>query len=267
MREFFSTYWLYIKTFFKARVEYRTSFFLGLLSNFYCYFVTYISFWVLTQGTGNIANWDFSDLSILYGLSLITYAISGTLLWYTVFHLEEMIVSGQLDIMLIRPTGLIRQMIFQRFGDTFLGQIIVTIIFLVGAFFIKGQEVTIQKIIFLLLAVIGGVLLQMGSMILFGSFTFWTMRSKELIDIVYYGLRDMTKYPLLIYPKAIQYLLTFIVPWAFINYYPAVIITNKVTNQMELVLGCLSPIIGVVWFSISIIVFKCGLKRYTSAGS
>lgn len=36
---------------------------------------------------------------ILYGLSLIIYSISGTLIWYSVYFLEELIISGQLDIM------------------------------------------------------------------------------------------------------------------------------------------------------------------------
>ena len=44
----------------------------------------------------------------MYGLSLITYSISGTLIWYSAYSLEDLIISGQLDIMLLRPQGLIR---------------------------------------------------------------------------------------------------------------------------------------------------------------
>jgi ABC-2 type transport system permease protein len=139
MREFFSTYWLYIKTFFKARAEYRAGFFFGLFANFYCYFITYSTYRVLISSLGNIGGWDFADLSMLYGLSLLTYSISGTLLWYTVYHMDRAITSGGLDMYLTRPLGVLRQMIFQRFGDTFLGRIIVTIIFLTMAVIAKVE--------------------------------------------------------------------------------------------------------------------------------
>lgn len=267
MRDFLATYWVYIKTFFKARAEYKTSFVLGMAANFYCYFITYVSYWVLANGTGAIAGWDFSDLSILYGLSLLTYSISGTLIWYTVYHLEDLIISGQLDIMMIRPQGLIRQMIFQRFGDTFLGQILVTVIFLCGAFVLRAEQLRGYMILYLILAIIGGIFLQTGSMILFGSFSFWTLKTGELIQVVFYDLRDMTKYPLLIYPKVLRVILTFVLPWAFINYYPAMLITGKNSGLWETALGLIAPLVGVVWFFLAILVFRLGVRRYTGAGS
>lgn len=106
---------------------------MGILANFYSYFIAFMTFWVLVHGIGGIAGWDFSDLSFLYGLSLLSYSIAGTLLWYTVYHMDKMINTGELDLFLIRPYGILEQMIFQRFGDTFLGQILVTIIFLLYA--------------------------------------------------------------------------------------------------------------------------------------
>lgn len=267
MRDFFSTYGIYIKTFFKAKAEYRTSFFLGMLANFYCYFITYVSYWVLTNGAGAIAGWDFSDLSILYGLSMITYSVSGTLVWYSAYHLEESILSGQLDIMLIRPQGLIRQLIFQRFGDTFLGQIVVTVIFLCGAFALRTEKLEWQLVLYLILAVIGGIFLQTGSMLLLGAVSFWTMKSKELIDVVFYDLRDMTKYPLVIYPRAVRVLLTFVLPWGFINYYPAAMITGKNAGAVETALGIAAPFVGIAWFFFGLLVFRMGVRRYTGAGS
>lgn len=267
MRDFMSIYLAYIKTFFKARAEYKTSFALGMLSNFYCYFITYIIYWVLASGTGLIAGWDFSDLSILYGLSLLTYSISGTLIWYTVYHLEDLIISGQLDIMLIRPQGLIIQMIFQRFGDTFLGQIVVTIIFLCSAFAVRTERLTWYILLYLIFALIGGIFLQTGSMILFGALGFWTMKSRNLIDVVFYDLRSMTNYPLLIYPKAVRVVLTFILPWAFINYYPAMLITGKSGSVIEMILGLAAPVVGIVWFLFALLIFRLGVRRYTGAGS
>ncbi|MDE7429447.1 MAG: ABC transporter permease [Lachnospiraceae bacterium] len=266
MIDFLSTYAVYIKTFFKARAEYKTSFVLGMVSNFYCYFITYMSYWVLMNGVDTVGGWDFSDLSILYGLSLITYSISGTLIWYSAYFLEDLIISGQLDIMLLRPQGLIRQMIFQRFGDTFLGQIVVTVIFLCAAFTTRAEALNLQMGFYLILAIIGGIFMQTGSMILFGAFSFWTMKSGALIDLLFYDLRNMTHYPLALYPKGLRIFLTFVLPWAFINYYPTLLITEKNMAVYETVLGMIAPFVGVLWFILAMAVFRQGLKRYTGGG-
>lgn len=128
--EFIYIYFLYIKYFFRARAEYRLNFWVGLLANFITYFLAYISYWIITGQFSDIAGWNFFELCLLYGISMLTYAIAGALLWYSVYNLSELIVKGTLDIFLTRPMGILRQLICSRFGDTFLAQIFVAMIFL-----------------------------------------------------------------------------------------------------------------------------------------
>ena len=103
--DFIKLYCFYVKTFFKARAEYRVSFFLGLAANFITYFLVYVSYWIITGKLQGIDGWSFEELTILYGISLLTYAVAGTLLWYTVYNLSGMIIKGTLDVLLTRPMG------------------------------------------------------------------------------------------------------------------------------------------------------------------
>lgn len=265
--KFLNIYASYIKMFLKARMEYRFSFFSGIMANFYCYFVTYMTFWVITQQFTSIDGWSFEDMTLLYGLNLLTYSIAGVLFWYTVFHLEQEITSGNFDSYLIRPMGLIKQMICRRFGDTFLGQIAVTLIFMIIAVSKISYELTWLSYVYLFFAVIGGVLIQAGAMIILGSLSFWMLRSNELAGILYYDIRTFVHYPLSIFPSFIRIALTYVLPWAIINYYPSLIILNKVQTTQELVIGLLSPVIGIGFFAISLVVFNQGLKRYNGSGS
>ena len=265
--DFLKIYGTYVKMFFKARMEYRFSFFSGMFANFYCYFITYATFWVITQQFGTINGWKFEDMTMLYGLNLLTYSLAGVLFWYTVFHLDGEITSGNLDSYLIRPMGLIKQMICRRFGDTFLGQILVTLIFMIVAVTKINYQMTAFSYIYLLFAVLGGVLIQSGAMIILGSLSFWMLRSSDLADIVYYDMRTFIQYPLSIFPSFIRIILTYILPWAIINYYPNLIILHKVQTTEEFVLGILSPVIGILFFMLSLFIFNRGLKRYSGSGS
>jgi ABC-2 type transport system permease protein len=222
---------------------------------------------VITQQFGTIEGWKFEDMTMLYGLNLFTYSIAGVLFWYTVFHLDNEITSGNLDSYLIRPMGLIKQMICKRFGDTFLGQILVTLIFMATAFTKINYQMTAFSYIYLVLAILGGVLIQSGAMTILGSLSFWMLRSSNLADIVYYDMRTFVHYPLSIFPSFIRIILTYILPWAIINYYPSLIILQKVQTTEEFVLGMLSPVIGILFFLLSLYVFNCGLRRYSGSGS
>lgn len=264
---FLSIYGRYITKFIKARMEYRFSFFSGILANFYCYFITYSTFWVLTENFGSIGGWSFPQMSLLYGLNLLSYSIGGVLFWYTVYHLESEITSGNLDNYLVRPMGLLKQMVCHRFGDTFLGQIIVTLIFMIQAIIQLDYNLNLLSYLYLAFAILGGVLIQSGAMIILGSISFWTLRSRELGKIVYYDLRTLTHYPLTIFPKYIKIALTYIFPWAIINYYPSLVILKKVQTLEELIIGFAAPLFGVVFFSFSIFVFYRGIKKYSGSGS
>jgi ABC-2 type transport system permease protein len=253
--------------FLKARMEYRFSFFAGIFSNFYCYGVTYITFWVITQHFVTIDGWVFEDMVILYGLHLLPYSLATVFVWYNVFQLEGQITSGRLDGFLIRPMGLIKQMICSRFGDTSLGQVVVSLIFISVIIANIHDRLTAFSYIYLILAIAGGTLLHMGAMIIMGSLSFWTLRSGEISNIFYYNIRTFTQYPLSLFPSFIRISLTYVLPWAIINYYPSLIILQKVQTTEELILGILSPVIGILFFLLSLFVFNRGLRRYSGSGS
>ena len=92
------------------------------------------------------------------------------------------------------------------------------------------------------------------------------MKSSALIDMLFYDLRGLTNYPLMLYPKALRIFLTFVLPWAFINYYPMMFITGKRVSGYETALGLAAPFVGVLWFLLAMGVFRMGLRRYTGAG-
>jgi ABC-2 type transport system permease protein len=93
------------------------------------------------------------------------------------------------------------------------------------------------------------------------------LRSSDLADIVYYDMRTFVHYPLSIFPSFIRIILTYVLPWAIINYYPSMIILQKVQTTEEFVLGILSPLIGILFFLLSLFVFNRGLRRYSGSGS
>jgi ABC-2 type transport system permease protein len=249
-------------------MEYKTSFFVGMFANLYTYFITYLTFWILVNRFSSIGGWNFEEVSVLYGLNLLTYAISGTLFWYSIYYLEDLASSGRLDGMLVRPMGIITQLACQKFGHTFLGQILITMIFIIPPLWNRLViDGSFLKIGYLISILISGVMLHAGAVILVGALSIKTLHSTSVGQIVYYDIRNFINYPLNIYPGFLKVILTFIFPWAFINYYPSLIILDKVQSPYDLVMGILSPVVGISFFMLSLYIFQKGLRSYSSSGS
>lgn len=266
MVETLRLYRAYLSLYFKSRREYRVAFVMGILDNFYKYFLVYATLWVVVSAFGGIAGWDFREVSILYSLHLFTYAAACTVFWGPIFHLERIVLNGDFDRYLLRPLDIIPQLVCQQFTHTSLGQIVVALIFMITSLAQVDVALSFAKLVYLAFAIAGGILIQAGAMIFIGALSFWVQRSEEIGRIFWNSFREFINYPLTVFPGFVKIVLTFVLPWAFINYYPAVILLDKAKGELDAVLGLLTPVVGVAFFLLSLAVFEIGVRRYTSVG-
>ena len=71
------------------------------------------------------------------------------------------------------------------------------------------------------------------------------------------------------YTKGVRLVLTFLLPYAFMNYFPATFLLHKTETALNLSpqVGLLTPIIGATWFALSYAFWRTGLKHYQGTGS
>ena len=89
-----------------------------------------------------------------------------------------------------------------------------------------------------------------------------------IVDFFYYESIPFIRYPITIFPLFMQVILTYILPYAFINFFPAQYFLGKTDFSIfSPMFQYLTPLVGVVAFSISIWFWNWGLKKYQSTGS
>ena len=101
-----------------------------------------------------------------------------------------------------------------------------------------------------------------------GTISFWTVKSEEIVSLLTdnnYGLKNFCDYPIQIYSKGIQFLLTFIIPYALTGYYPVANLLGK--DYPNLWIAYISPVIALVMAIIAYIFWHIGLKHYGSTGA
>ncbi len=79
-------------------------------------------------------------------------------------------------------------------------------------------------------------------------------------------LRSFVTYPITIYGAAIQVVLTAIVPFAFVNFYPASVLLDKDGQLLPGWTGWLTPLVGLAAFLGAYRGWMRGVNRYQGAG-
>ncbi|KAB2846375.1 MAG: ABC transporter permease, partial [Ignavibacterium sp.] len=115
---------------------------------------------------------------------------------------------------------------------------------------------------------LSGALIQGAAFIFTSVPSFWLVQSNSLMDIFIWDLKSFIRYPISAYHRIIQVILTLIIPYAFINFYPAQYFLNKNDFLMfHPVFQYLSPLVGVLLFIFAYRFWNTGINHYKSTGS
>ena len=123
--------------------------------------------------------------------------------------------------------------------------------------------------VFVPLVVLGGSLIDLGISLVVATISFWFVRVDTLRWVVMSLEQDFTRYPISIYTRGVQIVLAFLLPFAFMNYFPATYFLQKAETGLHLnpAVGLLTPAIGIVWVSIAYLFWQTGLRHYQGTGS
>jgi len=252
----------------KNTFEYRLGALTDVFTQIIVYSALYISIWIIFDRFKIMQGWTLYEVLFLFNLNAVSNGISSFIFYSPIVYLEQMVQRGEFDIVLIRPMNPLVYTLLGRPTYYFIGHIILGTIIFAICFANLAIHVTLIKVIFLVIDIIGAVLIQSAMYVIIGSLAFWIVRIWSIFEIVTNSLNHMIDYPVSIYGKGIQAFLTFVVPFAFINFYPATyFLEKKGVNLFNPILQYGTPVVGIVSFLLAYKLWKIGVNRYESTGS
>ncbi len=176
--------------------------------------------------------------------------------------------EGQFDRFLVRPLDTLFQVLTvpqQLLPDG----LVLALITLAIAIPFVGLQVTALLLLFIALVVAGGALIDLGISLAVATLSFWFVRVDTLRWAVMSLEQDFTRYPISIYARGVRIVLAFVLPFAFMNYFPATFLLQKQESGLGLnpEVGLLTPAIGLAWSAISYAFWRGGLRHYQGTGS
>jgi ABC-2 type transport system permease protein len=248
-------------------LEYRANFFMWFGFTIVYHATAIGALWVTLHQFPSMNGWDFRDMAFLYGLWMLGHAFHNTF-FFTVGEVPTMIREGRFDRFLIRPLDPLFQAMTvpqQVWPD----ELILAIAFFAVATHFAHVRADLAFFAFVPLVMVGGALIDFGLQLAIATGSFWVIRIDALRWMVMSLEQDFTRYPISIYSRSVRFVLSFVFPFAFMNYFPATFLLHKTGGAFALspAIGLLTPVVGVVWFLLAYAFWRVGIERYQGTGS
>ena len=217
----------------KSQLEYKASFIINSISQFFVFFSYYFIILALFDKFSNIKGYTLYEVLLCFSIIQFGFAFTETF-FRGIDKFEDLIIDGRLDRYLVRPRGLLFQALCSEIDFIKIFRILQSLIILVISLLKLDIAWGIDKVIVLILMLISSILIFFGLFVLTSSYCFITIQGLEVKNLLTDGGKYLAQYPISIYRKGIIFIFTFIIPYAFINYYPLLYFLGRTNNILYL---------------------------------
>jgi len=250
----------------QARLQYRVDFVMGIFSVIALNAISLGLISIIVYRFVSLNGWNIWQLFFLYCLWLLGHSIYSLLFWHF-WDLQEYVTQGTFDQFLLRPASIFIQFIGREVQYIGFADVFVAVAGLGLAYINLGLHWGAKEWLFFPLVVLSGTVIETTLVLMTACISFWTGRSDMAIDAVMSFTFLVQNYPIDIFGTWFRVIVTSLIPVAFMNYYPALMLLGKNDPQSPWQwLGYMSPVVAIILIAITSVVWHFALRRYSSSG-
>ncbi|MBI5864598.1 MAG: ABC-2 family transporter protein [Planctomycetes bacterium] len=221
-----------------------------------------LTLWAIFSNTRSLAGWGPYEVIVLLGVFRIMVGVVGAVIGPNMRAMMEDIRSGKLDHVLVKPISAqfyvsFRNWAFFRAFDAVAGLLLV----IVGGVMLSARVSLASLALFVLMLAAGAVIIYSFWLIL-ATTTFWFTRLAN-IEMVFWNVFHAGRYPLDVYNPWMRWLLTFILPLAFLTTFPAEALLGRAGGATLLASALVAPLMLIV----ATLFWRYGVSRYSGASA
>lgn len=265
LKRYLRLYKALISQFFKVVMQSKVDFLMGLFGFFFTQISGILFLYLVFEQIPDLQGWSLEQLVFIYGFAQIPRGIDHLFtdnIWLVAWRL---VINGDFDRYMLRPMNVFFQVIAEKLQPDALGELLVGTILVVYSAVKDVVVLDAVHIALFAVSVLAGALIYTSIKLLFASLAFWIKRSGPFLQLAY-EMAEFAKYPTEIYAKALRFVITWVIPFAFVAYLPAGYFLGAGMGNHMGVIGIECAIAAVFWL-IAYAVFHKGISIYESAGN
>jgi viologen exporter family transport system permease protein len=253
----------YFAQYAKVRMAYKADFFIAIGTSFTATLLGFGFVLVLFSKIPSLKGWSFYELLFLYGFSLIPLGLFNVLSVNLYQFGETYIIQGKFDRILLRPIHSLFQVLFEAFRLES-SQETVTGLLVIGYCSRKLHlEWHTADVALGIVMVICGAVIYVSIFLLLTTVSFFFEDKVGVVPPVY-NMLAFGRYPLSIYNGFLQFLLSWIIPFAFASFYPTVRLLRRNEYAQFYILV---PVVAAGFFALALVMWHAGERNYSSTGT
>ncbi len=261
LRYYIGLYRTYLKYLFKTLSQFNADMLIFIVSSFLHDGATLVFLSVIFTHIARLEGWSFSEMLLIWGIATVSRNVENSLLNVPA-RIYEYIQSGNFDRLFVRPAGMLFQIAgtsgfyIASFGRIAAGMVGIAIA-------LPDLHLEWWSALYLPLVIASGTLLQFAIEMFPSCLCFWFTNARSIMVTIVWSYQ-FGQYPASIFSLPLRILVTWIIPYAMIGFYPVAFMLKP---DSYLLYGIAAPLMGIGLFALSLLVWKIGIRHYQSTGS
>lgn len=245
----------------RSILQYRADFFLMLGFTLFSQICSLSVIGIIYSNIPQLVSWSLWETLLLYSFLLFSEG-SVNFFFQGAWKIAEMINLADLDRFLTRPLPIGLQLLTARIDFDGLNKM-----FLATALFLLAQSRcnirwTLSSLFLLFFFLVEACMIRTCMIWIASCVSFWMEGRTNSLNFLISSLSELAKYPLSIYPFPLRALFGYLIPYAFVSFYPVGYLLEKPGMTVGI---CLTPAVCLFLFCLSRLVLRAGLRKYESA--
>jgi len=259
LKKYFRFWFLTSKNAFLVTLSNKTVLLIFLVGKIIRFTFFFIFLYFLVGGAGGVKGYSVNQIAFFF-LTFNLIDIMAQFLFRDVYRFRPKVVSGKLDLTLVKPINSL--FVSLMGGADIIDLILIPPLLFVIVFVGKSLDPTTIQIVFYILLIINGLLISTAFHIAVLGFGIITLEVDHAV-MIYRDITNLGRFPVDIYKEPLKAALTYLIP-----------VGIMITLPAKAFMGLVSPIgvigsfvLGGVLMYLSIKFWNKALKSYTSASS
>ncbi|MDQ4104670.1 MAG: ABC-2 family transporter protein [Actinomycetota bacterium] len=251
----------------RSQLAYPTSFALQCAAQALVQLEDMVIILVLFSRISEMGGFTRREVLLIYSLAGISFGLADMLVG-SLDKVGQLVRTGTLDALLLRPLPALTQICVSDFALRRLGKVATALAVLGYVLATSDISWTPLRVAILLITPLTGLVLLCAIWVAASAATFWLVEGDELPNAVTYGSGMFTSYPVSVFSGWLLRLMAFVIPGAFVAYYPALAILGK-PDPLGLppALQYSAPLMAVLAAGAAALAWRAGVRHYVGTGS
>ncbi len=256
--------WLaYVGQFLKVRLAYKGDFAAEVAASLLGAAASLVFVFILFEKVPSIGGFGRSEVLFVYGFSMIPFGLFSFVSMNLFEFGDRFVMDGQFDRVMLRPRNGFLQVLFESVRFSVLADAMVG--FAVVAFAARdlGLSFGALDVLWFAVAAVSGVVIFVAVFTSLASLSFH-FEDRIGVSPPVYNMIQFGRWPIPIFGPPIKFFLRFVIPFAFVAFYPS---TRFLGREEFQALCYATPLVALAASAVAAFFWRLGVRRYTGTGS